>query len=129
MLHSGPLHAKALFEAIDTAAALNGLLLAGIERMALGADFNLQLRLGGTGLKRRTAYAANIGVGVTGSFGNVDPNNADSVPGEVFFALATDDGVSCYHCEVPEQASRLAYKMYMADVIVRPLLQYLTAKS
>ncbi len=77
----------------------------------------------------RTTYAANIGVGVTGSFGNVDPNNADSVPGEVFFALATDDGVSCYHCEVPEQASRLAYKMYMADVIVKPLLQYLTAKS
>lgn len=77
----------------------------------------------------RTTYSANIGVGVTGSFGNVDPNNADSVPGEVYFALATDNGVDCYHCEVPEQASRSAYKMYMADVIVKPLLQYLQAKS
>lgn len=76
----------------------------------------------------RTTYSANIGVGVTGSFGNVDPNNADSVPGEVFFALATDDGVDCYHCEIPEQASRSAYKTYMADVIVGPLLQYLQAK-
>ena len=77
----------------------------------------------------RTTYSANIGVGVTGSFGNVDPNNADSVPGEVYFALATDNGVDCYHCEVPEQASRSTYKMYMADVIVKPLLQYLQAKS
>lgn len=77
----------------------------------------------------RTTFSANIGVGVTGSFGNVDPNNADSVPGEVYFALATDDGTACYHCEVPEQASRSAYKMYMADVIVRPLLQYLQAES
>ena len=77
----------------------------------------------------RTTYSANIGVGVTGSFGNPDPNNTDSVPGEVYFALATDDGVDCYHCEIPEQASRSAYKMYMADVIVKPLLQYLQAKS
>ena len=75
----------------------------------------------------RATYATNIGVGVTGSFGNVDPNNADSVPGEVFFALATDDGVDCYHCDVPEQGSRYAYKMYMADVIVKPLLQYLAS--
>ena len=73
----------------------------------------------------RTAYAADIGVGVTGSFGNVDPNNADSVPGEVYFAIAKEGETVCYHCAVPEQASRWAYKMYMADVIVGPLLQCL----
>jgi hypothetical protein len=39
------------------------------------------------------------------------------------------DGVDCYHCEIPEQTSRSAYKTYMADVIVGPLLQYLQAKS
>ncbi|MBR3225922.1 MAG: CinA family protein [Atopobiaceae bacterium] len=75
----------------------------------------------------RSAYAADFGVGVTGSFGNVDPNNADSVPGEVYFALSSDDGVNCYHCNVPEQTSRWAYKMYMADVIARSLLQHLRA--
>lgn len=75
----------------------------------------------------RAAYAADIGVGVTGSFGNVDPNNADSVPGEVFFAIDAADGLDCYHCNVPEQTSRLAYKLYMADVIARPLLQLLQA--
>ncbi len=75
----------------------------------------------------RAAYAADIGVGVTGSFGNVDPNNADSVPGEVFFAIAAANGLDCYHCTVPEQTSRLAYKLYMADVIAGPLLQLLQA--
>ena len=75
----------------------------------------------------RNAYSAHIGVGVTGSFGNVDPNNADSVPGEVFFAVATSDGVDCYHCSIPKQTSRWAYKMYMAGVIVGPLLRHLQA--
>ena len=75
----------------------------------------------------RIAYAADIGLGVTGSFGNVDPNNADSVPGQVYFAIATSNGVDCYHCSVPEQTSRLAYKLYMADVIVKPLLEHLQA--
>ena len=65
----------------------------------------------------RAALGADIGVGVTGTFGNVDPNNPDSVPGEVFFAIATDRGTECRHCPVPPQPSRLAYKLYMADVI------------
>ena len=65
----------------------------------------------------RAAYGADIGVGVTGSFGNADPNNADSVPGEVFFAIAKAEGTASWHCAVPVQPSRLAYKLYMADVI------------
>ena len=69
----------------------------------------------------RRAYDADIAVGVTGSFGNVDPNNADSTPGEVFFAIETDSGVKAYHCTVPDQPSRLSYKLYMADVIVEEL--------
>lgn len=35
----------------------------------------------------RMAYQAQIGVGVTGTTGNMDPSNADSVPGEVFYAV------------------------------------------
>ena len=71
----------------------------------------------------RKAYGAMIGVGVTGSFGNVDPNNADSVPGEVFFALSTADGTEAYHCTVPVQPTRLAYKLTMADIIADRLLE------
>lgn len=33
-------------------------------------------------------YGADIAIGVTGSFANVDPNNADSVPGQVHYAIA-----------------------------------------
>lgn len=65
----------------------------------------------------RAAYGAHIGLGVTGSFGNADPNNADSVPGEVFFALSSQDGTRAYHCVVPPQPSRLLYKLYMAGVV------------
>ena len=70
----------------------------------------------------RLFYDADLGVGVTGSFGNVDPNNADSVPGEVFFAIATRNVVQSYYCEVPEQPTRLSYKLYMAGKIVEKLL-------
>ena len=54
------LHAVTLLEAIDTAAGVNELLLAGVVRVALGADFNAQLLLGGTGDE---SVAANAGHG------------------------------------------------------------------
>ena len=34
-----------------------------------------------------TNLDANIGIGVTGTFSNVDPNNSDSVSGEVHYAI------------------------------------------
>ena len=57
----------------------------------------------------RAVYGADIGTGVTGSFGNADP--------AVYFAVATERGTETFHCTIPVQASRLAYKLYMADVI------------
>ena len=65
----------------------------------------------------REFYDADIGIGVTGTFGNVDPKNNDSVLGEVFFAISTREGTESFYCEVPEQPSRLYYKLYMANVI------------
>lgn len=65
----------------------------------------------------RELYAADCGIGVTGTFGNADSGNADSVPGEVFFAIETENGTRCFHCTVPVQPTRLHYKLYMADVI------------
>lgn len=35
----------------------------------------------------RKRLGAEIGIGVTGSYANRDPNNADSVPGTVFYAV------------------------------------------
>ena len=73
----------------------------------------------------RGKYDADLSVGVTGSFGNVDPNNEDSLPGEVWFAIASEEGTVCYHCTVPFQNSRLEYKLYMADVIADQLISRL----
>ena len=70
----------------------------------------------------RASYKADYGIGVTGSFGNVDPNNADSVPGEVFFAIAGEGETLSYHCSIPVQDTRFQYKLYMADLIVDRLL-------
>ncbi len=74
----------------------------------------------------RERFGADIGVGVTGSFGNADPANGDSVPGRVFFAISTAKGTECHSCTVPEQDSRLDYKLYMASVVVDRLLAILT---
>lgn len=71
----------------------------------------------------RDTYSADFGVGVTGSFGNIDPNNADSLPGDVYFSIATGTETLCYHCRIPVQNSRLKYKLYVADVIADQLLK------
>ena len=73
----------------------------------------------------RESLDAQIGVGVTGSFGNTDPANADSVPGEVFFSLATADSTQSWHVTVPPQPTRFAYKLYMADAIASKLEEML----
>ena len=65
----------------------------------------------------RRAYKADIGIGVTGSFGNADPANPDSVPGEVFFSIATEEGTRTFFHRLPPQKSRYAYKLYTASLI------------
>ena len=60
------LHAEALLEAIDAAATVHQLLFAGEERVTLRANFNTQFRLGGTGLERFTAHAANDAFAILG---------------------------------------------------------------
>ena len=76
----------------------------------------------------RTKLGSDIGIGITGSFGNTDPNNADSVPGEVFFAISDSCATRCYHCTVPTQSSRLSYKLYMAGVVAAKLFIILSNK-
>ena len=54
------IHTKTLLETINTAAAVNQLLSASEERMALGADFYSDVLLGGTSLYN---FAASAGDG------------------------------------------------------------------
>lgn len=84
-------------------------------------------------------FGAGIGIGVTGSFGNADPNNADSVPGEVFFSIAADlssrnikgdqgkELVITKLITIPHKENRLAYKLFVADHVADELLGLLSA--
>ncbi len=72
------------------------------------------------------AFGADFSVGVTGSFGNVDPANKDTVQGEVFFAIASKEGIKSFHCSIPQQGSRFDYKLYMADLIADELIKVIS---
>ena len=71
------------------------------------------------------AYHADIGIGVTGTMGNVDPANPEaSVPGHVYFAVATkmdDIQVVSYSMELPPQPTRLMYKLAVAEEVFEVL--------
>ena len=58
----------------------------------------------------RNAFHADIGIGITGSFSNKDPRNKDSIPGEVYFAISTENRTESFHCTLPALASRKEYK-------------------
>lgn len=70
----------------------------------------------------RKAYNANIGIGVTGTMGDIDPANAEfSIPGQVYFAISFNGKVYDYYRELSVQPTRLAYKLAVAREIVDEL--------
>ena len=72
----------------------------------------------------RKAYAANIGIGVTGTMGNVDPANKEaSIPGQVYFAISFNGEVRDYYRENIPQETRLAYKLAVAKEVVDELMK------
>ena len=60
------LQTELLVEAFNTSASVNQLLLAGIERVTLGADFNSDILFGRPGLKHVTTSAADGGLLIIG---------------------------------------------------------------
>lgn len=69
------------------------------------------------------AYDADIGIGITGTMGNVDPANPDdSVPGQLYFAIGMQDNVTSYHIELSPQPSRLMYKLAAAEEVYKVLI-------
>lgn len=74
----------------------------------------------------RRTYAANIGIGVTGTMGNVDPANAAaSVPGQVYYAIDLNGIIYDYYLELEAQPSRLMYKLAVAEEVVKSLFALL----
>ena len=95
-------------------------------------------------------YKADIGIGVTGTLGNVDPANQDSVPGHVYFAIARkekDTGsagweknseykasdlephemvtVSVYERELQNWPTRYQYKLEIAQAVAEELKRWI----
>ncbi len=73
----------------------------------------------------RRSFDADIGIGVTGSMGNIDPANGDSVPGQVFFAIDFKGTVSQHHIKILPQESRFEYKLAVADAVAEELTRLL----
>ncbi|MBO5389366.1 MAG: CinA family protein [Lachnospiraceae bacterium] len=70
----------------------------------------------------KATYGADIGIGVTGTMGNVDPENEkNSVPGEVYFAIIMGDEIHSFIKKIPHQPTRLLYKLFVADLIYMEL--------
>ena len=68
-------------------------------------------------------YNANIGIGVTGTMGNIDPANPDaSVPGQVYFAIVINGDMKSYYIELAVQPTRLTYKLAVAKEILDVLV-------
>ncbi len=74
----------------------------------------------------KKAYHADLAVGVTGTFGNIDPDNAAaSEPGVVYLAVATDTETRTAVIHLEPQSSRLQYKLLVADHVYLILSQML----
>ena len=70
------------------------------------------------------AYRADIGIGVTGTMGNVDPANPEaSIPGQVYFAVEMDGKVRSCYMELKPQPTRLAYKLAVAKEIYDAVME------
>ena len=68
-------------------------------------------------------YEADVAIGVTGTMGNSDPSNDDSVPGEVYFAIASKFGNRSYHANIPPKHSRYEYKLAVAELVADKLIE------
>lgn len=64
----------------------------------------------------------DIAVGITGTTGNIDPNNADSVQGVVYFCIRVKDKVNTFevHAEVAGMSRHEIKQMY-TDMVFKKL--------
>lgn len=70
-------------------------------------------------------YGADIGIGITGSLGNPDPNNADSVPGQVYFSIRFMGKTASCFLDSVAAPTRRETKSLVAEAVGRKLLELL----
>lgn len=67
-------------------------------------------------------YDSSISVGITGTMGNIDPENEKySKQGNVYFAIINEDSENAYFVSVPKEKSRVEYKFFVAEKILEKL--------
>ncbi len=72
------------------------------------------------------AYSADIGIGVTGTAGNVDPANPESsVPGQVYFSIDYRGKLHSCQKEMGALPSRYLYKLAIANEVCLHLTKLL----
>lgn len=70
----------------------------------------------------RVRFNTDIAVGITGTTGNVDPNNSDSIEGEAYFCIIFNDMIKeCHIKKDVGNMSRKDIKQYYADEVYREL--------
>lgn len=73
----------------------------------------------------RNTFNAMVGIGVTGTTGNIDPKNSkDSVPGKIYFAVSSREKTESFRIELPPQNSRIDYKFLAAEKILEKLVLF-----
>ena len=71
-------------------------------------------------------FGTDLGIGITGTFGNADPANADSIPGIVYVSVNIYGTAYSYKLELKEGKDRFGSKLEVADRlgdILRSLLE------
>ena len=64
----------------------------------------------------RKSFKTDIGIGVTGSIGTIDPNNDDSIPGEVYIAVDIQGDLTHKKIEL-EPATRSESRMRISGEV------------
>ena len=71
----------------------------------------------------KKTFRADLAVGITGTTGNVDPENAAfSTPGVIFFSIADQSGTENFRLDLPGTGSRFLYKLRAADAVCDALM-------
>lgn len=78
----------------------------------------------------REKLNTDIGIGITGTTGNLDPNNADSVQGQAFFSIVWKESVFVdeIHVDVTGK-SRHGIKQLYADRVFEKLAEIINVKQ
>ena len=75
------------------------------------------------------AFQADIGIGVTGTMGNIDPaNEKNSVLGQVYYSICFRGETKSFYRQLSPQKSRLMYKLAVAKEVYDELSKMLAGR-